>query len=147
MLSCLTTGRNVGSTMTTAGRPSSTAPIRMKRTAVITRKPACPASTAAIAWASDAGTCYHQDPRDDGRRGQEEADVGSHHGALDQDLRQLRPANLPIYEQPDDRRVEDGDGRRLRRRHHAAQDAAEDDDRECERDQRAPERPPEPHRC
>ena len=30
----------------------------MKRTAVITRKPACPASTAAIAWASDAGTCW-----------------------------------------------------------------------------------------
>ena len=56
MLSCFTTGRNVGNRMITAGNPSSTAPSRMKMSAVRIRNRIGPAEIACIAPSTCAGT-------------------------------------------------------------------------------------------
>ena len=86
MPSCFTTGMKVGSRMTTAGKPSSTAPSRMKSSAVRTRKTIVPAGTASIAPAASARHLRdRQHPGDHRGDAEQEAHRRRDHRAVDQD--------------------------------------------------------------
>jgi hypothetical protein len=73
----------------------------------------------------------------------QEANRRRDHGGGDEDRRQILPADLAVDEDADDERVEHGDDRRFRGRHHPAQDAAEDDDGQPERDERIDDHTPD----
>ena len=126
--------------MTTAGSPSSTAPSRMKSTAVRTRKTMFPPGTASIAFRRSCGICSTASTH------ATTAAVPSrkHTAAVTTALctrrpGQVLPGDLAVHEDAHDERVDHREHRRLGRRHHAAQDAAEDDGGQPERDHRVDE--------
>ena len=133
-------GKRIGPKISSAGRPSSSAPIDHEQRDGQREETGAAGADAAHPFAERLRhPLAHQDPRERRGRGQHPQRRRRHDAALRQLPGQLVAPDA-AHHQPGDERVDDREQRRFGHRGRAAEDAAEQKDGQSERHRRAPGR-------